>query len=306
MTAAIDDVGALPGRKVHDQERQAIGKVAHVYAIDGDGEPMWIGIKASFGLFDKREILVPLARLKEEDGELLVPYSIDHIRRAPEIESDEIDEQADRRLRDHFGIDSADQELRDDNHSYATLVTEQTGVARRVEDPESLESPNPDKRTDETYERLNDVGSAETRDVDAGQIANELTSNQAHSGDERPRATTIPPVRTIAATPARPTSPRAGTTANASAAAEPERFRTATAPRTGGGSGPGVGVRHGRRERRGAPLRRRRIHPHDLPAVAVEVKEAARVHEAEVLGVVRLGAARRERGGADRVDLIAG
>jgi hypothetical protein len=183
MTAAIDDVGALPGRKVHDQERQPIGKVKHVYAIDGDGEPMWIGIAASFGLFDKREIIVPLARLKEEDGDLLVPYSLDHIRNSPEIESDEINEQDDRRLRDHFGIDVADQELRDDNVGYATLVTDQQGVARRVDDPGSLESPNPDKRTDETYERLKDAGPAETRDVDAGEIANELASNKAHSGE---------------------------------------------------------------------------------------------------------------------------
>ena len=32
--------------------------------------------------------------------------------------------------------------------------------------------------------------------------------------------------------------------------------------------------------------------------MAVEVEEAARVHEAVVLGVIRLGAARRERSGA--------
>ena len=42
-----------------------------------------------------------------------------------------------------------------------------------------------------------------------------------------------------------------------------------------GGSGRGVGVLHGGRERLGALLRRRRVHPHDLPAVAVEVEEAA-------------------------------
>jgi hypothetical protein len=182
MTAAIDDVGALPGRKVHDQERRAIGKVVHVYAIEG-GEPTWVGVEVKLGLFDKREAVVPLARLKEENGDLLVPYSLEHIRRTPEIEADEIDEQANRRLRDHFGIDAADQELRDDNFGYATLVSDEEGTARRVDDPESLESPNPDKRTDETYERLKDAGPAETRDVDAGEIANELTSNQAHSGE---------------------------------------------------------------------------------------------------------------------------
>lgn len=43
----------------------------------------------------------------------------------------------------------------------------------------------------------------------------------------------------------------------------------------GGGSGRAVGVLHGGRERLGALLRRRRVHPHDLPAVAVEVEEAA-------------------------------
>ena len=41
------------------------------------------------------------------------------------------------------------------------------------------------------------------------------------------------------------------------------------------GSGRSVGVLHGGRERLGALLRRRRVHPHDLPAVAVEVEEAA-------------------------------
>lgn len=42
-----------------------------------------------------------------------------------------------------------------------------------------------------------------------------------------------------------------------------------------GGSGRAVDVLRGGRERLGALLRRRRVHPHDLPAVAVEVKEAA-------------------------------
>src|SRR3954467_14308749 len=54
--------------------------------------------------------------------------------------------------------------------------------------------------------------------------------------------------------------------------------RTARRRRTCGTwwwSGRGVGVLHGGRERLGAPLHRRWVHPHDLPAVAVEVEEAA-------------------------------
>src|SRR3954452_11788704 len=73
-----------------------------------------------------------------------------------------------------------------------------------------------------------------------------------------------------------------------------------------GSSGRGVGVLHRGGEGLGALLRRGRVHPHDLPAVAVQVEEAARVHEAVVLGAICPAAARRERGCADRVDLLAG
>src|SRR6185312_11246560 len=98
------------------------------------------------------------------------------------------------------------------------------------------------------------------------------------------------------------TSPGSGTisrtwttTSRAGSTSRPTPRRSASA-----------GVLHGGRGRVGALLRRHRVHPHDLPAVAVEVEEAARVHEAVVLGVIRLGATRCERGGGERVDLIAG
>jgi hypothetical protein len=175
MTQAIDDVSALPGRTVHAQEMQSIGKVTHLYAVDGDGEPVWVAVEAKFGLFNKRTILIPLARLKEEHEELVVPYSLERIQATPELEGDEISEEDDRRLRDHYSIDAADQELRSDNSSYATLVPDEPVTAKRVEDPSSLETPDPDKRDDETYERLRDPGSAEAREIDAAEIANQAT-----------------------------------------------------------------------------------------------------------------------------------
>ena len=49
-----------------------------------------------------------------------------------------------------------------------------------------------------------------------------------------------------------------------------------------------------------ALLSRCRVHPHDLPAVAVEAREAARVHEAEILSFIRLDGARRERASPTR------
>lgn len=176
MTAAIDDVSGLSGKKVADQEQNPIGKVRDVYAVDGDGTPAWVSIDASFGLADKRVVLVPLARLKQEGDELVVPYSKDHIKATPEVDGDELSPEDERRLRDHFGIDRADHELRTDNDSYATLVPrEEDATIRRAEDPDSLETPDADRIDDETRERLKDPGSAEMRQIDAGEIADQAT-----------------------------------------------------------------------------------------------------------------------------------
>lgn len=183
MTTPIDDVSSLPGKKVRDQDEVPIGELKEIYAQDGDGDPMWVGIEASFGLGNKRLVLVPLARLKEEDGDLRVPYSKRHLEQAPEIEDDqEISAELERRLRDHFGIDRGDQELRSDNDSYATLVPEGQGTAQRVEDPSSIETPNADKVTDEARKRVQDPGSAEIRKVDAGAIADQ-NAGQAGSSE---------------------------------------------------------------------------------------------------------------------------
>jgi hypothetical protein len=187
MTAPIEDVSSLPGKKVADQEDIPIGEVKEIYAIDGDGHPMWVGIEASFGLGEKRNVLVPLARLKEEDGTVRVPYSKRHIGKTPEVDtSDGISEHCDQMLRAHFGIDRGDQELREDNKSYATLVPEEEGEAERVDDAEQIETPDPDKRTEETKERLQDPGSSEIRKVDAGAIADQNANEEkGDGGDEQ-------------------------------------------------------------------------------------------------------------------------
>lgn len=179
MTEAIDDVSDLPGKKVSDQEDNEIGEIKDVYAMNGDGEPMWVTIAASFGMSDKRTVLIPLARLKDEDGELRVPYSTEHIKNTPEIENeDEITDEEDRNLRDHYGIDRSDQELRSDNKSYATMVSDQEGTAQKADDVDSLETPSADRRDEDTKERVENIGSAETRDVDAEKIADDSTGGK--------------------------------------------------------------------------------------------------------------------------------
>jgi hypothetical protein len=133
MASGIDDVRSLPGQTVSDQDGLKIGKIQQLYALGGDESVMWVTIKTSLGIGRDRQVFVPLARLKHEQGEVRVPYSVQHIQSAPEVEPDEeLSEGDDRALRDFYSIDLADQELRTDNESYANRVPDEGGAPRRV------------------------------------------------------------------------------------------------------------------------------------------------------------------------------
>jgi hypothetical protein len=173
MSAAIEDVSSLPGKKVSDQEACTIGEIKQLYALDGDGHPTWVSIDATFD-DEHRTVLVPIARLKEENGSLLVPYSKQHLSESPEVQDgDELSEECEKQLRAHYGIDRGDQELRSDNKSYATLVPEEEGTSRVAENPDQLETPSADKRTEETKERVQDPGSSEIRKITAEDVVQE-------------------------------------------------------------------------------------------------------------------------------------
>jgi hypothetical protein len=133
--APIEKPDELPGRTVHDQLGLKLGDVQKLYAPGGEGDPMWITVETSLGMFDRRTVFVPLARLKEEGGEVHAPYSKQFIHDAPEVEpGDELAPEDDRRLRDYYGIDRGDEELRTDNNSYASQVPDGDEPAQPIED----------------------------------------------------------------------------------------------------------------------------------------------------------------------------
>jgi hypothetical protein len=94
-------VSSLPGRKVSDQQEVQIGEVTEVWAMES-GFPMWVAVQTKAGISDGPRVFIPLARLKEEDGELRVPYSKSHILEAPQVDAeDSISEECDYALRRH-------------------------------------------------------------------------------------------------------------------------------------------------------------------------------------------------------------
>jgi hypothetical protein len=135
MASAIEDVGSLPGETVCDQDGLSIGKITRLYSVGDNDSVMWVTIQTSLGVGTKREVFVPLARLKEEDDEIRVPYSTQHLQSSPDVDAgEELSEGEDRKLRDYYSIDLADQELRTDNdESYANQVPdEDDGPPRQV------------------------------------------------------------------------------------------------------------------------------------------------------------------------------
>jgi ribosomal 30S subunit maturation factor RimM len=152
MASAIEDVSALPGETVCDQDGAKIGKVKRLYAAGDDGAVMWVTVETSLGIGNKREVFVPLARLKQDQDELRVPYSAKHIQSAPEIEAgEELSQGDDRALRDYYAIDLADQEVRTDNDSYAGQVPDEQGGAQQVEPDEASA---PERDTGEGADRM--------------------------------------------------------------------------------------------------------------------------------------------------------
>lgn len=135
MTAPIEDVDSLPGKTVSDHEQRKIGEIKSIYAVGDDDAPMYVTVDASIGMASSRVVFIPIARIKEENGELLVPYSANHLQEAPEIEDEgELSEEDDAALRDFYAVDRGDDEIRTDNDSYATLVPDEDGPAHKISD----------------------------------------------------------------------------------------------------------------------------------------------------------------------------
>jgi hypothetical protein len=137
MALRIEDVSSLPGRMVVDQEGEEVGEIKEVYGLGDDSDPMWVVVVIKTGGLLSKEVcrFVPMARLREKDENLSVPYSVGHIERSPEVDTeDEISEDEENELRVYYSIDLADQEFRNEPQSYAAQVPEGKGPSTKITD----------------------------------------------------------------------------------------------------------------------------------------------------------------------------
>jgi hypothetical protein len=102
----IDTALSWRGRTVRDPDGEKVGTLGDLF-LDRDTDlPAWGGVKT--GLFGHRESYVPLERLEERDGDLVVPFGKDVIKDAPRIDPEvALTAEEEERLYRHYGRDYA-------------------------------------------------------------------------------------------------------------------------------------------------------------------------------------------------------
>ena len=94
----------LTGATVYSSDGTKLGVVDEVYVDRDTDEPEWVGLLGA-GLFRLRPTLVPLQEASVVDEGLVVPYSKETIRSAPNVSAEEIDEETEFALFSHYGLD---------------------------------------------------------------------------------------------------------------------------------------------------------------------------------------------------------
>jgi hypothetical protein len=134
MATPIEEPNQLPGSEVYNQVGERIGTVTQLYGPGGEDPPSWVGVEVRTGMLGSQPVLIPLARLKYEDGQVRVPYDTEHLLDAPgadlEAGPSEEDMQA---LRDYFAVGRGDQPTEDNPGSYAAQMPAEEGAPQPID-----------------------------------------------------------------------------------------------------------------------------------------------------------------------------
>jgi PRC-barrel domain protein len=89
------------GRTLLDRRHEKIGKIGDLYLDEETDRPAYAGVRT--GLLGRRESIVPLDGIAEQDDELVADYDAELIRDAPAVDPDEVlDEAEQARLARHY------------------------------------------------------------------------------------------------------------------------------------------------------------------------------------------------------------
>jgi uncharacterized protein (TIGR02271 family) len=164
-----NDIQQVIGRSAYDSNGDKIGSVGHVYLDDETGQPEFASVNT--GLFGMNESFVPVTNATLQDDRLVVPFTKDQVKDAPNVDVDNghLDQAEERRLYEHYGMTyserSSDSGFADGGTGLATGTTGTAGTAGTADtttgtftgEGHDTSGPNTDDAMTRSEERL-DVG----------------------------------------------------------------------------------------------------------------------------------------------------
>jgi len=102
QTMSVEQFEALQGCDVYSQDGEKIGAVEEVYIDTETRRPEWIGLGTGF--FGTKRVLVPAEGASFGADQVTVPYAKEHVKDAPDIDSDEISQETEASLYAHYGL----------------------------------------------------------------------------------------------------------------------------------------------------------------------------------------------------------
>jgi uncharacterized protein (TIGR02271 family) len=103
MTMQHEQLTRSIGRTLVDDNGDRIGKIVDLYQDEATGQPEWIAV--SIGRLGSNISFVPLAHAQASGDDLRVPYTVDHVKAAPDAEADgQLTQQEEGRLYQHYGL----------------------------------------------------------------------------------------------------------------------------------------------------------------------------------------------------------
>jgi uncharacterized protein (TIGR02271 family) len=98
----METIAAARGMDVYSSDGDKIGSVDDIYHDYETRQPEWIGIGT--GIFSTKRALVPVEGAELRDDGLFVPYGKDQVKDSPNIDGDDISEETERALYEHYGL----------------------------------------------------------------------------------------------------------------------------------------------------------------------------------------------------------
>ena len=99
----VEEIRDWQGQDIHNQDGDKLGSVGEVYLDQQTGAPEWVAVKT--GLFGTKLSFAPLAEARREQDGIVLPYSKEQIKDAPQVEADgELSQQEEAALYRHYGL----------------------------------------------------------------------------------------------------------------------------------------------------------------------------------------------------------